>query len=477
MLGAALGLLVSVGIGAALLAVWWLTGGLGFSLRAAWPKHPRQPSASVPRSRAQIAVSFAPVVRRVAPAVVNVYARKRARNGPEEPFFNRFFGEPGQREQNALGSGVIVRDDGIIVTNNHVIAGGDELIVVMADRREFEAEVILADERTDLAVLRIDPKGARLPFVPFRDSDALAVGDLVLAIGNPFGVGQTTTMGIVSALARTQIGISDYQFFIQTDAAINPGNSGGALVTIDGKLAGINTAIFSRTGGSIGIGFAIPSNMVRFVVEGAVDGGRLKRAWLGATAQAITRELAASLSLDRPMGVLVQEVYRDSPAAASGLQKGDVILSVDGFEVLDPQGLRFRIATKGVGKAVAIVWLRQGVRMSANVTLAGPPEDPPRNVTFVEGRSPLTGATIANLSPAFADELRIDITEGVVVLSTERGSPASRLRIRPGDIVVEVNGRKVESVDPLVEFMAMRVDRWHIVLRRAGQLYSLDVRS
>ncbi len=474
---AVLGLIVSLIIGAVLLSVWWLTGGIGrlHPQMGAPDTAPRPPT--VPRSRRQIELSFAPVVQAAAPAVVNVYARKRARSGNEEPFFHRFFGEPGQREQNALGSGVIVRDDGIVVTNNHVIAGGDELIVVMADRREYEAEVILADERTDLAVLRIDPKGARLPHIPFRDSDALAVGDIVLAIGNPFGVGQTTTMGIVSALARTQIGISDYQFFIQTDAAINPGNSGGALVTMDGRLAGINTAIFSRTGGSIGIGFAIPSNMVRFVVEGAVDGGRLRRAWLGATAQAVSTEMAAQLGLERPMGVLVQEVYPESPAAAAGLQKGDVILSVDGFEIFDPQGLRFRIATKGVGKSVTIVWQRDGARMSAATSLSGPPENPPRNITHVGGHNPLTGATIANLSPAFADELRIDLTEGVVVLSTDRGSPASRLRIRPGDIVVEVNGRKVESVDPLMDLLAMRVDRWRIVLRRAGQLYSLDVRS
>ncbi|MBX6368535.1 MAG: trypsin-like peptidase domain-containing protein, partial [Rhodospirillales bacterium] len=249
----------------------------------------------LPDSREQIKLSFAPVVKRTAPAVVNVFSRRIVRrSGPppglfNDPLFRRFFGDaipfglPQERVQNSLGSGVLVARDGLIVTNNHVIDGADEIIVVLADRREFEAQIVRRDERTDLAVLKIDVGNEALPYLELGDSDSLEVGDLVLAIGNPFGVGQTVTSGIVSALARTQVGISDFRFFIQTDAAINPGNSGGALVDLDGKLVGINTAIYSRSGGSIGIGFAIPASMVRAVVAGAATGGRVVRPWLGAS--------------------------------------------------------------------------------------------------------------------------------------------------------------------------------------------------
>src|SRR3954470_10297064 len=244
---------------------------------------------SVPSSMPQVQLTFAPVVRRVAPAVVNVYSKSVVQQQVNpffnDPLFSQLFGTPElrQRVQQSLGSGVIVRADGLIVTNNHVVEGGNEITVAMSDKREFRARVLLADPRTDLAVLKIDTKGERLPVVPFADSDTVQVGDLVLAIGDPYNVGQTVTMGIVSALARTQISSSDYQLFIQTDAAINPGNSGGALVTTDGRLAGINTAIYSRSGGSIGIGFAIPANLARRVVEGVEGGGGVKLAWVGAT--------------------------------------------------------------------------------------------------------------------------------------------------------------------------------------------------
>ncbi len=246
------------------------------------------PRPAVPQSLMQVQMSFAPVVKRVAPAVVNVYARSVVQQqvNPlfDDPMFQRFFGvspQMRQRVQQSLGSGVIVRPDGTILTNNHVVQGGQNIVVVLADKREFKAKVVLADARTDLAVLKIDAKGEKLPTLAFGDSDRLSVGDLVLAIGDPFGVGQTVTMGIVSALARTGVGASDYQFFIQTDAAVNPGNSGGALVTTDGKLAGINTAIVSRTGQYAGIGFAIPANLVKRVLESSSTGGT-KLPWIGA---------------------------------------------------------------------------------------------------------------------------------------------------------------------------------------------------
>jgi serine protease Do len=305
-----------------------------------------------PSSMQQVQLTFAPVVKRIAPAVVNVYARSvtQVQVNPlfSDPFFSQFFGatpEMRQRVQQSLGSGVIVRADGLILTNNHVVEGGTDIKVALNDKREFKAKVLLADPRTDLAVLKIDTKGERLPTVPFGDSDQVQVGDLVLAIGDPFGVGQTVTMGIVSALARSTGSANDYQFFIQTDAAINPGNSGGALVTTDGKLAGINTAIYSRSGGNIGIGFAIPSNLARRVVEGVEGGGGVRLAWIGATGQPVTSDIAESLGLARPGGVLVKDIYPGGPLANAGVKSGEVVQAVDGAEVDDMQALNYRIAT------------------------------------------------------------------------------------------------------------------------------------
>src|SRR5215469_6012681 len=289
-----------------------------------------------PTSRDMIRFSFAPVVKKVAPAVVNVYSRRTVQTRSpffDDPLVRRFFGNqapfglPRERVQQSLGSGVILGADGIVVTNHHVIDGAQQITVVLNDRREFEAKVLLSDEHADLAVLKIDTHGERLPVLEVGDSDQLEVGDLVLAIGDPFGVGQTVTSGIISALARTGIG-SDVSSFIQTDAAINPGNSGGPLVDLDGRLVGINTAIFSQSGGSIGIGFAVPTNMVRIVLEAAASGGKVVRPWLGASGQGVTAEIAQSLGLPRPEGVLIKEVTPGSPAADAGLHVGDVVLQV-----------------------------------------------------------------------------------------------------------------------------------------------------
>src|SRR6478752_9659108 len=294
----------------------------------------------VPASPSDIRLSYAPIVQRVQPAVVNVYAAKVVQNrNPllDDPIFRRFFGVPGQQQeqvQRSLGSGVIVDASGLVVTNVHVIEGADQVKVSLSDKREFEAEIVLKDPRTDLAVLRLKDTKEKFPTLDFTNSDELMVGDVVLAIGNPFGVGQTVTHGIISALARTQVGITDYQFFIQTDAPINPGNSGGALVDMNGKLAGINTAIFSRSGGSQGIGFAIPANMVRVVVASAKSGGKaVKRPWLGAKLQAVTPEIAEGLGLKRPAGALVASVAPKSPAARAGLKTGDLLVAVDGQPV------------------------------------------------------------------------------------------------------------------------------------------------
>jgi len=446
-------------------------------------------ATSVPESTEQIRLSFAPVVKKVAPAVVNIYASKivtRRGGSPlfDDPFFRRFFGEdfpwggqPRRRIENSLGSGVIVDGKGLIVTNNHVIEGADEITVALADRREFDAEIVLADERTDLAVLRVDVKGGTLPAIRFGDSDALEVGDIVLAIGNPFGVGQTVTSGIVSALARTRVGVSDFQFFIQTDAAINPGNSGGALVALDGTLVGVNTAIYSRSGGSVGIGFAIPVNMVATVLENARNGGKVRRPWLGAAGQPVTAEVAASLGLDRPGGVLVNAVYPGSPADEAGLKIGDVILAVEGHEVIDPSGLDFRIATAGrLGERVRLSIIRNGRPLEIAVELLAAPEKPPRDITRLTGRHYLNGAVVGSLSPAFAEELGLDpFATGVVILEIRRGSPAHRLGLRPGDIVVRVGGAEIKTVAKLRRELRRQRGVFKLGIRRGDQLFNLMV--
>ncbi len=435
------------------------------------------PEAPPPETAGELSATFAPVVKRVAPAVVNVYAKTIVRNPyAGDPFYEEFYGPQQDRTQNSLGSGVIVRDDGLIVTNNHVIDGADELIVVLSDRREFEAKVQLADPRTDIALLKVDTKGEKLPSVAMRDSDAAEVGDLVLAIGNPFGVGQTVTLGIVSAVARTNVGISDYQSFIQTDAAINPGNSGGALVTADGQLIGINTAIFSRSGGSIGIGFAIPSNMVRATIDGAGEGGKIARAWLGAETQELTQDIASSLGLDRPQGVIVRSVYPGGPADAAGIKTGDVIWKIDGFEVNDPAAVRYRIATSGIGKVAKLEGPKDGQWVTWDVTLAAPP-DGDRTTITLEGRNPMQGAQVANLSPAYADELGIPDMTGVVVLGAERRSIARRYNFRPGDIIVQVNEAKIDTVSTLDTALkgGDAAGGWRIVVKRAGTLYTIEV--
>lgn len=299
---------------------------------------PVEPTRAVPQNEAQIKLSFAPVVKQVSPSVVNVYAtrieQQQATRFANDPFFSRFFGQ-GQlqtrpRESQALGSGVIVDGSGVILTNRHVIEGATDVRIALSDGREFAVDIVIEDAQTDLAVLRVrEPGGMVFSAIGFSDSDALQVGDLVLAIGNPFGVGQTVTSGIVSALARTGVESSDYEFFIQTDAAINPGNSGGALVDLEGKLVGINTAIYSQTGGSVGIGFAIPANMARLVANAGVTGGEIVRPWFGAKMQAVNSDIAQSLGMAAPRGALIAEVAPDGPAARAGFASGDVILSVD----------------------------------------------------------------------------------------------------------------------------------------------------
>src|SRR6476646_434140 len=447
-----------------------------------------EPQRVVPESAVAMKQSFAPVVKRAAPAVVNVYVSRKVKQivSPfaDDPFFSRLFGDnfgiPRERIENSLGSGVLVSSDGLAVTNNHVIEGSGEaeITVALSDGREFLAKVILRDERTDLVVLRLDAKNEKFPALDFSDSDSLEVGDIVLAIGDPFGVGQTVTSGIVSALARTQVGISDYQFFIQTDAAINPGNSGGALVDMDGHLVGINTAIFSRSGGSQGIGFAIPSNMVRLVVQAALQGGTVQRPWFGASLQPVTQDLAESLGLDRPGGALIKDLHAKGPAAEAGLKAGDVVVSVDGKPVQDPEAFQYRFATKGLGGTAELGLVRPGQAMTAAVQLVPAVEDPPRDTHELAGRHPLVGAKVANLSPAVAEELGMDDDgPGVVVLDVAPNTPAETLGLKRGDLVIGLNNDKVTSVAGLVKALGARADAWRISLEREGQVYNLAIQG
>jgi serine protease Do len=449
------------------------------SVAAMHPVGTAAQTRTVTQTRQDIQLSFAPVVRNAAPAVVNIYTGRNISPWMmTDPSFRQFFADQAPRRvQNSLGSGVIVDPSGIVVTNNHVIARADEIKVILADRREFEAKVVRADERTDLAVLRIEAPGGKLPSLAFADSDDIEVGDVVLAIGNPFGVGQTVTLGIVSALARTQVGITDYRFFIQTDAAINPGNSGGALIGADGRLIGINTAIYNREGGggSLGIGFSIPSNLVRSLVSGAGAGQRLVRPWFGVNAESITAERAVALGLPRPSGVFVRDTLDGSPAERAGVRRGDIILQIDGREVQDIEALRFRIATHAVGQTVSVVVLRDGRERSLTATLVAPPETPPRDLTALRGDQPLAGAVVANLSPALADELMLDTeARGVVVVDVRRGSPAQRLGLQPGDVLMRLNDREIRTTDDARRITSTPLP-WRLQLRRGERVLQVVV--
>jgi Do/DeqQ family serine protease len=430
----------------------------------------------VPASPADLRLSYAPIVQRVQPAVVNVYAAKmvQTRNPLlDDPIFRRFFGGGGQQPeqmQRSLGSGVMVDPSGLVVTNVHVIEGADQVKVSLSDKREFEAEIVLKDSRSDLAILRLKDTHEKFPTLDFANSDELQVGDVVLAIGNPFGVGQTVTHGIISALARTQVGITDYQFFIQTDAAINPGNSGGALVDMTGRLAGINTAIFSRSGGSQGIGFAIPSNMVRVVVASARGGGKaVKRPWLGARLQAVTPEIAETLGLRLPSGALVANVTPNSPSARAGLKLSDLIVAIDGQPVEDPNAFDYRFATRPLGGTSQIDVQRAGKTVRLTVPLETAP-DTDRDEIALTTRSPFQGATVANISPAVADELHLDAgTEGVVVTDLTDGATAADVGFQKGDIILAVNNQKIARTSDLVKATRETARLWRITLVRGGQ--------
>ena len=430
----------------------------------------------VPDSMEQVQLSFAPVAKAVSPAVVNIYTTRRS-NRPRSPFFDdpflrRFFGfgPAPRRRQHALGSGVIVDAGGLIVTNRHVVEDSDGIRVVLADRREFPAELLMADDRGDLALLRADVGGEALPFARFGDSDAIEVGDPVLAIGNPFGVGQTVTAGIVSAIARTRPTADSSGYFIQTDAAINPGNSGGPLVNLAGEIIGINTAILSRSGGSHGVGFAIPANLVRLTVEGAAEGRRPVRPWLGADGQPLTRDLARSLGLARPGGVLINDIHPDGPFARAGGREGDVVMSVAGHDVHDEVALRFRMATLRSGTTASLAVWRRGETHALELAVELPPEMPPREAVRLTGAHPLSGAEIINLSPAVMEEWNHrGPSEGVLINDVPRGSSARSAGFREGDLLRRIDDTEVRSTDEVQP--ALDTGRpWRITVWRRGRL-------
>lgn len=433
--------------------------------------------------------SFAPLVKKSSPAVVNIYTKRmvkeRVRSANpffNDPFFNQFFQMPmgggivRERMESSLGSGVIVSEDGMISTSHHVIKDAEEIRVVTSDGQEFDAKKLLEDPRTDLAVLKIEVKDKALPFLNIADSDEVEVGDIVLAIGNPFGVGQTVTSGIVSGVARTDVGITDYGSFIQTDAAINPGNSGGALIDVNGDLIGINTAIYSKDGGSLGIGFAIPANMVKAVLKVAKSGGKMVRPWVGASSQPVTSDMLESLGLDRVRGALIKKVYPDSPADKAGIMVGDVIVGINGKEVTDPSALKFRLATVEIGNNIQMDIIRKGSSVTVNIEAQLPPEKPARDETLIEGENLFSGAVVANISPALVEELGEMAKESGVVILAIKGGNAARLGIQPGDIIVSINKEAISSVKFLNNYLKNKeLSRWSAVIQRGARTINLTI--
>ncbi len=434
----------------------------------------------VPENQLQVQLSYAPVVKDTAPAVVNVFTSRTVRTRQRVSFFDmmRDMGRaPTESVQNSLGSGVIVRDSGIIVTNAHVVKGADELRIVLNDRREFDAKVIAQDEEIDLAVLEIDTKGERLPTLSIDKSSDLEIGDIVLAIGNPFGVGQTVTSGIVSALGRTNV--TNASSFIQTDAAVNPGNSGGALVDLNGNLIGVNTAIFSRSGGSNGIGFAIPGVLVARAVDSAVTEGKIVRPWLGARTSAVDSALAATLGLDRARGAIVSEVYPDGPADKAGLKSRDVVLSIDGTQINDESGLRFKLATLELGSRANVEIIRNGKTRTLSTRIEVPKETPARDERFLDGYHPLDGATIVNMSPALGEEIGVDpYVKGVMILSLARRSASRSNGLRPADLILEMNGKEITSTRQLETLLVRQenAEDWSLSIDRNGKIYDVPIR-
>ncbi len=441
---------------------------------------PAEPSRVVPQSDAQVRLSFAPIVQAVSPAVVNVYATRIEQRAvspfANDPFFSRFFGgqnfQTRPRESRSLGSGVVVEASGVILTNSHVINGATDIRIALNDGREFDVDLVVEDQQTDLAVLRVrSPNGVTFPTISFSDSDALQVGDLVLAIGNPFGVGQTVTSGIISGLARTGVEASDYEFFIQTDAAINPGNSGGALVDMEGRLVGINTAIYSQSGGSVGIGFAIPANMARLVADAGVSGGEIVRPWFGARLQTVSSDIAASLGMASPQGALITEVAPGGPAERAGFRSGDVILSVDGFAVGDPSAFNFRLATRPIGDAAQLARLRDGQTETIAFKVEAAPLPAEGDTATIDADSRFSGLSVRSLDAALSEQQGLPYdSKGVLVTGVAAGSAAEAMGLKVGDIILALNDISTDSARIFRDIASQRVRGWQVIMQRDGRV-------
>lgn len=411
----------------------------------------------MPRHIEETSRAFSEIVKAVSPSVVNISSTKTMKKQPTpfDEFFDFLYPFPDGRskkwKEQSLGSGVIISADGYIVTNNHVVEQSDDIKVTLIDKKSFKAKIVGADPKTDVAIIKIDTKG--LPVIPWGDSDKLQVGEFGLAIGNPFGLSHTVTMGIISAVGRADVGIADYENFIQTDAAINPGNSGGPLVNAKGELIGINTAIFSKTGGYQGIGFAVPSNMVRLVMDQLVKQGKVTRGWIGVTIQELTPELAQKFGLKASEGALVSDVAKGSPAHKAGLMRGDIILEFNGKKVRDVAALRNIVAQSKVGSQVEMKILRKDREMTLKTTIMELPEEigeavPSSSQNMDMGDSPLSGMTVMDLNAAIAKQLGIDRDEkGVVIVKIEPGTPAEDAGVRKGDVIQEIDKQRINNVN------------------------------
>lgn len=439
----------------------------------------------VPTSATQMQLSFVPLVKQATPAVVNIYAKIMAepRSTPlqSDPFFERFFRDPFNekpRVQNSLGSGVILSADGIVVSNYHVVGMATEITVVLADRREYSARVLLGDAEADLAILQIEVNEP-LPFLSLRESETVEVGELALAIGNPFGVGQTVSSGIVSGLARSRVGggNSGLGYFIQTDAPINPGNSGGALIDMAARLIGINTSILTRSGGSNGIGFAIPADLVgAFVAQARAGRTEFARPWAGIGGQPVDADMAAPLGLARPGGIIVSAVHAASPFAAAGLQVGDVITQVGGAPVNTPAEMIYRMSVAGMGRRAEVVLIRGGQRQQIEVQLITPPDTPPRDEVTLSERSLLPGLRLARINPAVLADLNLPLeSKGVAVL--DRGPFGGRVGLRSGDVIVEINGISVETPQDVANVLGGQARRIGMVIQRGDRRSLLRFRG
>ncbi|MGR3815926.1 MAG: trypsin-like peptidase domain-containing protein [Cognatishimia activa] len=431
----------------------------------------------VPTSQVEIQLGFAPLVKEAAPAVVNIYAKRvvETRQSPfqGDPFFQnlfRDFGTTRPQVQNSLGSGVILSGEGIVVSNYHVVGMATDIRVVLNDRREFAARVLLGDQQSDLAILQLIDAPKDMPHLTLRDSDTVDVGELVLAIGNPFGVGQTVSSGIVSGLARSGTAAGEGQgYFLQTDAPINPGNSGGALIDINGDLIGINTRILTRSGGSNGIGFAIPTNLVaQFVAQAKAGNDSFQRPWAGASGQPVDADMAESLGMDRPGGIVISSLHEASPLRDAGLAPGDVILAVDGQPVNTGSEMIFRMSVAGLGSEADLTVLQKGRAQIVTVSLTSPPEVPARETITTGRRSAIPEVTLSNINPAVIANSRLPLgAEGVVI--EDPGPSGARAGLRSGDILRAVNGEETPDTKSAQRALRNAGSRITLAIERGGQ--------